>query len=179
MKTRDLTYTAIMVALMAVCAWITIPTLVPFTLQTFGVFLASALLGGKRGTLAVAVYLLLGAAGAPVFSGFTGGLGRLLGVTGGYLLGFVAQAAVLWLGERFLGRSAQAFLFSGVLGLAVCYLFGSMWYLLLYTHANGPVSLWTVLAQCVIPFVLPDLMKLGLATAVGRRLSRALERQRS
>ena len=140
MKTRDLTYISIMVALMAVCSWITIPTLVPFTLQTFAVFLASALLGGKRGTIAVAVYLLLGAVGLPVFSGFTGGVGKLLGVTGGYVLGFLAQAIVLWIGERLLGRRPAAFFLSGVLGLAVCYLFGSVWYLLLYTSTTGPVS---------------------------------------
>ena len=75
MKTRDLTYIGIMVALMAVCSWITIPTLVPFTLQTFAVFLASALLGGKRGTIAVAVYLLLGAGRPPVLSALTGRVG--------------------------------------------------------------------------------------------------------
>lgn len=175
MKTRDLTYIGIMVALMAVCSWITIPTLVPFTLQTFAVFLASALLGGKRGTIAVAVYLLLGAVGLPVFSGFTGGVGKLLGVTGGYILGFLAQAIVLWIGERLLGRRPAAFFLSGVLGLAVCYLFGSVWYLLLYTSTTGPVSIAVVLAQCVLPFILPDLVKLLLAMAVGQRLSKALE----
>lgn len=179
MKTRDLTYIGIMVALMAVCAWITIPTVVPFTLQTFGVFLASALLGGKRGTLAVAVYLLLGAVGLPVFSGFTGGVGRLLGVTGGYLLGFLAQAVVLWIGERLLGRRPAAFFVSGVLGLAACYLFGSVWYLLLYTATTGPVSMAAVVVQCVLPFLLPDLAKLLLAMAVGQRLSKVLEYQHS
>ena len=168
MKTRDLTYIGIMVALMAVCSWITIPTLVPFTLQTFAVFLASALLGGKRGTIVVAVYLLLGAVGLPVFSGFTGGVGKLLGVTGGYILGFLAQAIVLWIGERLLGRRPAAFFLSGVLGLAVCYL-------LLYTSTTGPVSIAVVLAQCVLPFILPDLVKLLLAMAVGQRLSKALE----
>lgn len=174
MKTRDLTYIAIMVALMAVCSWITIPTVVPFTLQTFGVFLASALLGGKRGTLAVLVYILLGAVGAPVFAGFVGGPGALFGTTGGYILGFLAQAAVLWAGERLLGRSPAAFLLSGVLGLAVCYLIGSVWFLFLYSRTTGPIGMATVLGWCVFPFVIPDLVKLALAMAVGKRLSRAL-----
>ena len=76
MKTRDLTQIAILVALMAICSWITIPTVVPFTLQTLGVFLAISLLGGKRGTLAVLIYLLLGAVGLPVFAGLFSARGK-------------------------------------------------------------------------------------------------------
>lgn len=174
MKTRDLTMTGIMVALMVVCAWITIPTVVPVTLQTFGVFLAVALLGGKRGTLAVLVYLLLGAVGLPVFAGFTGGLGRLMGMTGGYILGFLVQAAVMWLGERLLGRRTAVFLVFGVLGLGACYLFGSLWYLYLYTSTTGSIGLLAVLVQCVLPFLPMDLVKLVLAMAVGKRLARPL-----
>ena len=88
MKTRELAYTGILAALIAVCSWISIPTAVPFTLQTFAVFLTLGLLGGRLGTLAVTVYLLLGAVGLPVFAGFHGGLGAFLGATGGYLVGF-------------------------------------------------------------------------------------------
>ena len=76
MKTRELAYTGILAALIAVCSWISIPTAVPFTLQTFAVFLTLGLLGGRLGTLAVTVYLLLGAVGLPVFAGFHGGLGE-------------------------------------------------------------------------------------------------------
>ena len=79
MSTRDLVYVAVFAALMAICAWISIPTTVPFTLQTFGVFVSVGLLGGRRGSLAVLVYLLLGAVGAPVYAGFTGGFGPLMG----------------------------------------------------------------------------------------------------
>ena len=88
----DLAYTALFTVLLAVCAWITVPLTVPFTLQTFGVFAALGTLGGRRGTYAVAAYLLLGLAGLPVFSGFRGGPGVLLGTTGGYILGFLASA---------------------------------------------------------------------------------------
>ena len=95
LKTRDITYIGIMAALMAVCSWISIPTAVPFTMQTFGVFFAVGALGGKRGTIAIAVYLLLGAAGLPVFAGFSGGIGALAGQTGGYLLGFILSAMIM------------------------------------------------------------------------------------
>lgn len=85
----DLAYTALGAVLIAVCSWITIPMAVPFTMQTFAVFLTLSLLGGRRGTAAIAAYVLLGAVGLPVFSGFSGGFGVLLGATGGYIAGFV------------------------------------------------------------------------------------------
>ena len=88
-KAYDLVLIALFAALMALCAWVTVPYAVPFTMQTFGVFLALLLLGGKRGTICMAVYLLLGAVGLPVFSGFRGGVGALVGSTGGYLVGFI------------------------------------------------------------------------------------------
>ena len=88
-KTYDLAYIAIFAVLIAICSWISIPMTVPFTLQTFGVFMAVGVLGGKRGSLAVLVYILLGAIGVPVFAGFSGGLGILLNNTGGYIIGFL------------------------------------------------------------------------------------------
>ena len=84
----DLVMVALFAALIAVCAWVTVPGSVPFTLQTMGVFLAVGLLGGKRGTLAVLIYILLGCVGLPVFAGFSGGIGVILGSTGGYIVGF-------------------------------------------------------------------------------------------
>ena len=83
MKTLDMAYIGLFAVVIAICSWISIPTVVPFTLQTFAVFLAVAVLGGKRGTLSVIVYVLLGAVGLPVFSGFKGGIGVLLNTTGG------------------------------------------------------------------------------------------------
>jgi len=96
---RDLTLIALFTALTAVCAWISVPVPAPFvqfTMQTFAVFAVLLVLGGKRGTYAVTAYLLLGAVGAPVFSNFRGGLGVLLGTTGGYILGFFFQALLYW-----------------------------------------------------------------------------------
>ena len=81
-KTLDLVYIAVFAVLIAVCSWISIPTTVPFTLQVFAVFLALDVLGGKRGTMAILVYILLGAAGVPVFAGFSAGIHVLLGTTG-------------------------------------------------------------------------------------------------
>ena len=94
-RTLDLAYIALFAVLMAVCAWITIPLpkpLVQFTMQTFAMFMALTVLGGRRGLYTMLVYLLLGAVGIPVFSGFRGGIGVLLDTTGGYIIGFVAAA---------------------------------------------------------------------------------------
>ena len=96
MKTLDMAYIGLFAVVITICSWISIPTVVPFTLQTFAVFLAVAVLGGKRGTLSVIVYVLLGAVGLPVFSGFKGGIGVLLNTTGGYIIGFIFSALLMW-----------------------------------------------------------------------------------
>lgn len=174
-KTRDMTYIALFVVVMAVCAWISVPTAVPFTLQTLGVFLAVGVLGGKRGTAAVLVYLLMGAVGVPVFSGFTGGLGRLLHVTGGYLLGLLLCALVMWGMEALLGDRTGTYVISMVLGLLVCYTFGSLWYAIVYAQTSGVVGLGTVLIWCVLPFLLPDAAKIALAVLISRRLRKLIK----
>ena len=174
MKAHHLASTGFMTALTAVCAWISIPGTVPFTLQTFAVFLAPGLLGGRLGTLAVGAYLLLGAAGLPVFAGFSGGIGALLGATGGFLLGFLLTALVMWGAEAALGRSGAVFLASAAAGQALCYLFGSLWYA--FGYAGGAAGLPAVLGACVLPFLLPDAAKLALAFALRRRLAPALAR---
>ena len=149
---------------MAICAWICVPVLdIVFTLQTFAIFLTLGLLGGKRGSGAILIYLLLGAAGMPVFSGFRGGLGMLAGVTGGYLWGFLASGLVYWALERFGKLPAM------IAGLAACYACGSAWF---YLYTGG--GLWLILLRCVVPYLLPDALKLGLAYILTRRLSRHL-----
>ena len=93
---QDIIYIGLFAALIAVCSQIQIPSAVPFTLQTFAVFLCTGLLGGKRGTISVLVYILLGIEGLPVFAGFKGGIVSLLGLTGGYIIGFVFTALIMW-----------------------------------------------------------------------------------
>ena len=174
MRTVDMAYIALFAVVMAVCAWISIPAAVPFTLQTFGVFLAVGLLGGKRGTLAVLIYLLLGAVGIPVFAGFSGGLGYMLGATGGYIVGFLLSALVMWGFEAALGRKTWVLAISMVLGLAVCYAFGTVWFLVVYAKNTGAIGLWTALGWCVFPYILPDCLKIALALAIRKRLAAAI-----
>lgn len=170
LRTRDLTHIALFAVLIAVCAWITIPMTVPFTLQIFAVFAALATLGGRRGTYAVAVYLLLGAVGLPVGAGFQGGLGWLLGTTGGYIVGFLCIALIYWLMTAKLGESLPVSIAACVLGLAVCYVFGTIWFMVVYARTTGPVGVMTALGWCVFPYVIPDLLKLVLAVTLSQRI---------
>ncbi len=165
----DIVYTAFFAALIAVCSWISIPTAVPFTLQTFAVFLSVILLGGKRGTFSVIVYILLGAVGLPVFSGFKGGVGVLLGSTGGYILGFITSALIMWAAETLLGKKTWVYILSMALGLISCYTFGTLWFMVVYNGtAASPASLSMILSWCVIPFIIPDVIKIALALLIGR-----------
>ncbi len=165
-----MTYVAAMAGLIAVCSWISIPTTVPFTLQTFAVFLAVGVLGGRRGTFAVLVFILLAAVGLPVLAGFTGGLGILLGTTGGYILGFLFSALLYWAITKALGEKTAVMAAAMVLGLVVCYAVGTAWFMVVYARANGPVGLTAALGWCVFPFIIPDLAKIALAMALTRVL---------
>lgn len=172
LHTRDLAYIAVFAALMAICAWIAIPTPweISFTLQTMAVFLAVGLLGGKRGTLAVLVYILLGAVGVPVFAGFQSGAGYLLGTTGGYIIGFLFSALVMWALERFTAGKLWALGLAMAAGLFVCYGFGTAWFMAVYTRTKGAMALGTALGWCVTPYILPDLLKISLALLLTNRL---------
>lgn len=174
-KVRDLAYIALMAALIAVCAWITVPFgPVPFTLQTFGIFAALGLLGGRRGTIAVLLYLLLGLVGLPVFAGFSAGAGALLGVTGGYLIGFLASALVYWAVTAKLGTKPLMMVLAMVLGLVVCYAFGTLWFIQVYTSGGSTTTLLGTLGMCVFPYVIPDLIKIALAMVVSKRVGKAI-----
>ena len=166
--TIDITYIGAAVALITVCSWISIPTTIPFTLQTFAVMLTVLLLGGMRGTIAITVYILLGAVGAPVFSGFSGGIGKLMGPTGGYIIGFLGTALVMWGFEKILGKKLWVYIAAIVLGLIVCYTFGTMWFIKLYTTDDGSkATLAMALSWCVIPYLIPEVIKIVLALTIG------------
>ncbi len=168
---REMAYIALFSVLICLCSWIAVPGPVPFTLQTFGVFCALKMLGGKRGTLAVLVYILLGAFGLPVFSGFNGGVGALLGATGGYIIGFLLSAGVYWLVTGLFGTKRAVVLCAMGLGLLLCYAFGTAWFMYVYAAQSGEIGLKTALAWCVLPFVLPDILKISLAVFLSEKLS--------
>jgi len=177
-RSIDMAYIAIGTAILTVCSWITIPSVVPFTLQTFAVILILGMLGGRRGTFSILLYILLGLIGVPVFSGFRGGPAALFGTTGGYILGFVLTGLLWSITGKAVRRAVDPEtrmplplrLLAAILGMAVCYFFGTAWFMILYTRNTGAISLGTALAWCVIPFIIPDLIKLVLAVALSGKL---------
>ncbi len=170
---RDLVRIAAMSALIVICSWITvqIPVVnVPFTLQTFAVFFALEFIGARNGTIAFFVFIALGALGVPVFSGFDGGVGHLFGPTGGYLIGFVFSCLVYWIFEkRFSYRNILHYVVLAV-SLVSCYLCGTAWFSLYMNKGFG-----ASLIMCVVPFIVPDVLKIALAVLLAVRLKKIIK----
>ena len=164
-KVTDIVYIGLSAAIIAVCSWISIPLTVPITLQTMGVVLISGLFGAKRGTLSTLLYILIGAIGVPVFSGFKSGFGVLLGSTGGYIIGFIFTALIVGIVSDKTNK-LWALILSMVVGILVCYAFGTAWFAVVYAKTNEPASLATILGWCVIPFLIPDAVKIALAAVL-------------
>ena len=169
--TLDLAYIALAAVIIAVCSWVSVPTAVPFTLQTFAVFFVLSFLGGKRGTAAILVYLLLGAIGVPVFSNFQGGAGALLGPTGGYLVGFLFIGLIHWLMVWLLKKKLWVEIVAFCLGIVVLYTFGTVWFMIVYARKSAAVGLFSALSWCVFPFIAPDLLKMTLALLLARKMA--------
>lgn len=164
--------TGLMAALMCILGPLSIPIgAVPISFTNFAIYLAVYVAGTKLGLLSFCVYLLLGAAGLPIFSGFSGGLAKLAGPTGGYLVGFLAMALIsgLFIAKSH-GRPALS-VFGMALGTIVAYLFGSVWFLL-----QAGCSLWHALTVCVFPFLIGDAVKILLAAKLGPMLRGALKK---
>lgn len=172
LRIADISYIGIFAAIIAACSWISIPTAIPFTLQTFGVFAALAMLGGKRGFFAILTYLLAGAVGLPVFAGWKGGLTVFVGNTGGYLIGFLLLGAVYWLITACVNEKPFTKVLALVIGLLLCYAFGTAWFFYLSAKTGEAVSFLNVLGWCVFPFLLPDAIKLALAMVLSAKLSK-------
>ena len=162
-KIKSLCYTAMMTVLICICSWISIPFMIPFTMQTFAVFLSLLLLGGKNGTASIGLYLFMGMLGLPVFSGFSGGIGHLLGPTGGYIIGFLFTGITYTLLERFIDRN-PAFRWAALIcGLLTCYLIGTLWFVAVYTVNGNGIGFLSTLSICVLPYIVPDCIKIVLA----------------
>ena len=168
--TRSLTRISLFAALMAVSALIYIPLPVPITLQTLVMFSALFILGGRDGSIAVFVYILLGALGLPVFSGFSGGVARLLDASGGYILGMLAGALLYWLLDVVFPKRDILKVVNSAICLLTIYTFGTLWFTFVY--ANGEKTLGAVLLACVVPFIIPDAIKIYLAYYISKKIPR-------
>ncbi len=171
MNRKNIALIGLFAALSCLSAWICLPlgNLV-FSLQTGVLFLSLFLLGGMATSLSVLIYLLLGAVGLPVFSGFRGGIGMLFGPTGGYLFGFLACSLVYWLLHP---KTKVQKIIAALLGLAACYGLGAFWLRFGYAKEG---SLWLICLQGVVPYILPDMIKLFFGFFLSNRLASVLER---
>ena len=173
-RTRSIAFTALSIAIMAVSAWITVPIgPIPFTLQMFAITFAILVLTPRQAICAIAGYLVLGAIGVPVFSGMRGGIGVLMGPTGGflwsYLIGVALAAGLLALFRR---RGIDNFAVGVLCGLvftAVAYAGG--WFQYMFVAGVGPLQSFLV---TVAPFIIVDIIKVVAATAVARTVIRAV-----
>ncbi len=171
-KTYSLTLTALFAVITVICSWIQIPAPIPFTMQTFAVFLSFCLLGGKLGLASTGVYILLGAVGLPVFHGFTGGIGILAGTTGGYIIGFLVMGLIYLLITKKAGEKPLAKAAALTVGLIACYICGTLWYT--FVAGNG-TGLAAAVITCVLPFIVPDSIKLALAVFLSEKLKKHIK----
>lgn len=171
-KTLNLTETALMAALLCILGPVSIPIgPIPISLQLMLVFLAVYVLGTKRGMAAYLIYFLLGVVGLPVFSGFSGGLQKLVGPTGGFLAGFFPMALVAGLIVDRWWKNPVISAVGMYLGNILLYATGTLWYAF-----SAGVTVKAALMTTVVPFLLVDLSKIVVVALVGPVLRRRLIR---
>lgn len=168
-KALDICQIAMGAIIITLCAWITIPTAVPFTLQTLGIFTVLQLFGGRKGFLSICLYILMGVIGLPVFSGFAGGPAVLFNVSGGYIIGFLIMALVYRLLTHLLKLKRHLEIVALVIGLLSCYVCGSFWLAYIY---GGPQMLLKAFSVGVLPFILPDIIKLILSCTIAKMVGK-------
>ncbi len=169
-KIRDMSNIALCAVILAVCSWLSIPTpLIPFTLQTFGVFFVIYLFGAKKALASLIVYIALGAVGVPVFSGFGAGFGVLIGPTGGYILGFIASATVYIAVESIFGKNRYSAVAATVVAILACYAVGSARAM---SFVESKVSYFDIFIGTVSAFGIFDSIKIVFAFVVAKYMKR-------
>jgi len=173
-KIRIITKMAILIALIAVCAWISVPMPhgVAVTMQTFAVFLVAALLSPLQSAIVIAGYILLGVIGVPVFSSGGAGVGHLLGVTGGYLTGFLFAAPLAAFLRKLFGNSPVGTIIAMNIGLLVCYAFGGLWF---WWAKEGAISFAQVVTLTMLPYIIPDIIKITLAVGIAKVIEKRIK----
>ena len=175
-RTKQMVLIALMTAVTCVLGPLSIPlpfSPVPISLTNFAIFLAIFVLGMKSGTISFIIYLLLGAVGVPVFSSFRGGFQVLAGPTGGYLIGFIFLALIMGFALDHFDRKLVPTIIGMIIGMAVCYAFGTVWLAKLLS-----LSFKEGLMMGVIPYLPGDAAKFIIAAIVGPKLYGATQKIR-
>lgn len=174
MKTKDLILCALFAAVMSIFSVIAVPIgVISITLGVFGILLTAVVLGAKRGVISTLIFILLGAVGLPVFSGFKGGIGVLTGPSGGYILSYIPMALIVGAVSAHLDISKKSFvlrLLSCFAAVILCYLIGTLQYIFVMKGT----SFTAALAVCVYPFIPFDIIKCILAVLLGERIKKRI-----
>lgn len=177
-RIENIALIALFVSIISISSYISLPFPIPFTMQTFGIFLTVLCLGYIKGGIAVSCYVVLGALGAPVFSGFSGGLAHLFTPTGGYIIGFIPSAFLTgWL-ISLANKSKRRELWSFVaveIGNIVLYLSAIIFYIMFYTEGDMLSRIGVSFSLCCLPYILPDCLKNLLAVQIVRRVEKILK----
>ena len=158
-------YSAVFVALITVGGWISIPFVVPFTLQTMFVLLAASVMN-KYAVIPTALYVLFGTLGLPIFHNGTSGIGILFGPTCGFLIGFILMAFIA--GMFFSKKTLSADITGLVLATLVSYICGAGWFMI-----SSGASLLAALIACVVPFIIGDIIKITAVELITLRLRKS------
>ncbi len=174
-KVTDIVFIGVTAAIISVCSWITVPALaVPITLQTLGICTCAGVFGLKKGSAGTLVYILIGALGVPVFSGFKGGIGVLFGATGGYIIGFIFTALIVgFVSDKTEGK-LPAVIASMAAGVLICYAFGTAWFATVFIRNREPKSLKAILSICVVPFIIPDAVKIAVSGLLTHKIRKII-----
>lgn len=173
-KTYNIILCGLMAAIMCILAPMSIPMTVPVTLGTFVVFVMTYIMNYKYCLVSCIIYILLGMVGLPVYSGFTGGLGKIIGPTGGYILGYLCIALISgYINEKYPNKKGVQVL-GMVLGLSICYAFGTLWF-----AYQQNISIEEAMVICVFPFVIGDVCKIICAVIVGNILRKRINIRRN
>lgn len=163
MKAQKIALTGILAAMICLLAPLSLPAgAVPISLATFAVYITACTAGPKQAASAIAIYILLGAAGLPVFSSFRGGFHIVAGLTGGYIIGYIPCALTVSLMTKKWGEKKYIYPLSMMLGTLECYLIGTLWYTL-----QTKVAFTAALSVCILPFIIGDIIKITAASALG------------
>jgi biotin transport system substrate-specific component len=166
MKTKEMVTIALMTAVMCILGPLSINIgVIPISFTNLAIYITLYILGWKRGTVSYLLYMLIGIVGAPVFSGFTGGIAKLVGPTGGYIVGFIFLALISGVFIEKFENNKVLCIVGMILGTAVCYIFGTVWFIV-----SSKTPLMASLSMCVFPFLPGDLIKIIIACVLGSKI---------
>ena len=171
MSVKTIAVIGVLTAVTCILAPLSIPIgAIPISLTNLVIYFGLYILGTRRETVSYIVYLLIGLVGVPVFSGFTAGPAKMFGPTGGYLIGFIPMAVIAGIFIEKFGRKLIFSMIGMIIGTAVCYILGTIWFVLVMGKTGDPVSVQAALTACVYPFIGFDIIKMVLAALIGPQI---------